>query len=140
MLEIRCSESGAEMRMRGMPSVCIFAKRVCGARDANIRLRRIVFMALAKRLRQLSTISMARRVISVTRSAVGLSKGTANRITVRMASRFSCGGQAAYDRDQRSLSIFKTHVLFRRDLRCETKNRNARASRFDFCAGAIRFK
>ena len=68
MLEIRCSESGAEMRMRGMPSVCIFAKRVC---DANIRLRRIVFMAFAKKLRQLSTISMARRVISVTRSAVG---------------------------------------------------------------------
>lgn len=32
MLEIRCSESGAEMRMRGMPSVCIFAKRVCGRR------------------------------------------------------------------------------------------------------------
>ena len=29
-------------------SVCIFAKRVCGACDANIRLRRIVFMALAK--------------------------------------------------------------------------------------------
>lgn len=35
MLEIRCSESGAEMRMRGMPSVCIFAKRVCGARHEN---------------------------------------------------------------------------------------------------------
>ena len=59
------------MRMRGMPSVCIFAKRVCGVFDANIRLRRIVFMALAKKLRQLSTISMARRVISVTRNAVG---------------------------------------------------------------------
>lgn len=71
MLEIRCNESGAEMRMRGMPSVCIFAKRVCDACDANIRLRRIVFMAFAKKLRQLSTISMARRVISVTRSAVG---------------------------------------------------------------------
>ena len=77
MLEIRCSESGAVMRMRGMPSVCIFAKRVCGARDANIRLRRIVFMALAKRLRQLSTISMARRVFGETRSVVGLSKGNA---------------------------------------------------------------
>lgn len=64
---------------------------------------------------------MTRRVFSETRSVVGLSKGTANRITVRMASRFSCGGQAAYDRDQRSLSIFKAHVLFRRDLRCETK-------------------
>lgn len=112
MLEIRCSESGAEMRMRGMPSVCIFAKRVCGACDANIRLRRIVFMAFAKKLRQLSTISMARRVFSETRSVVGLSKGTANRITVRMAIRFSCGGQAAYDRDLRSLSIFKARVLF----------------------------
>ena len=31
------------MRMRGMPSVCITAKRVCGARAANIRLYRIVF-------------------------------------------------------------------------------------------------
>ena len=38
------------MRMRGMPSVCIFAKRVCGACDANIRLRRIVFMAFAKKV------------------------------------------------------------------------------------------
>ncbi len=35
MLEIRCSESGAVMQMRGMPSVCITAKRVCGARDAK---------------------------------------------------------------------------------------------------------
>lgn len=70
MLEIRCSESGAEMRMRGMPSVCVFAKRVCGARDANIRLVESFFDTLAKKLRQLSTISMARRVISVTRSAV----------------------------------------------------------------------
>lgn len=70
MLEIRCSESGAEMRMRGMPSVCIFAKRVCGACDANIRLVESFFDTLAKKLRQLSTISMARRVISVTRSAV----------------------------------------------------------------------
>ena len=71
MLEIRCSESGAEMRMRGMPSVCVFAKRVCGARDANIRLVESFFDTLAKKLRQLSTISMARRVVSVTRSAVG---------------------------------------------------------------------
>lgn len=70
MLEIRCSESGAEMRMRGMPSVCVFAKRVCGARDANIRLVESFFDTLVKKLRQLSTISMARRVISVTRSAV----------------------------------------------------------------------
>ena len=43
MLEVRYSESGAEMRMRGMPSVCISAKRVCGTRDANIRRCRIVF-------------------------------------------------------------------------------------------------
>lgn len=30
MLEIRCSESGAVMRMRGVPSVCITAKRTRG--------------------------------------------------------------------------------------------------------------
>ena len=82
------------MRMRGMPSFCITAQRTPGegwsklmedltdlrkvlpeasgtAGFANIRLRRIVFMAFAKKLRQLSTISMARRVISVTRSTVG---------------------------------------------------------------------
>lgn len=70
MLEIRCSESGAVMRMRGVPSVCITAKRVCGAGAASIRLVESFFDTLAKKLRQLSTISMARRVISVTRSAV----------------------------------------------------------------------
>ncbi len=70
MLEIRRSESGAVMRMRGVPSVCITAKRVCGAGAANIRLVESFFDTLAKKLRQLSTISMARRVISVTRSAV----------------------------------------------------------------------
>lgn len=70
MLEIRCSESGAVMRMRGVPSVCITAKRVCGAGAANILLVESFFDTLAKKLRQLSTISMARRVISVTRSAV----------------------------------------------------------------------
>ena len=70
MLEIRCSESGAVMRMRGVPSVCITAKRVCDARGANIRLVESFFDTLAKKLRQLSTISMARRAISVTRSAV----------------------------------------------------------------------
>lgn len=70
MLEIHCSESGAVMRMRGVPSVCITAKRVCGADAANIRLVESFFDTLAKKLRQLSTISMARRVISVTRSAV----------------------------------------------------------------------
>lgn len=43
MLEIRCSESGAVMRMREVLSVCITAKRVCGAGAANIRLYRIVF-------------------------------------------------------------------------------------------------
>lgn len=58
------------MRMRGVPSVCITAKRVCGAGAANIRLAESFFDTLAKKLRQLSTISMARRVISVTRSAV----------------------------------------------------------------------
>ena len=71
MLEVRCSESGAILRMRGMPSVRIAAKRVCGDRGANIRLVESFFATPAKKLRQLSTISMARRVISVTRSAVG---------------------------------------------------------------------
>ena len=70
MLEIRCSESEAVMRMRGMPSVCIFAKRVCGAYDANIRLRRIVFMAFAKKLRQLSTNPTALRVTLMTLRAI----------------------------------------------------------------------
>lgn len=51
------------MRMRGVPSVCITAKRVCGAGAANIRLVESFFDTLAKKLRQLSTISMARRVI-----------------------------------------------------------------------------
>ena len=63
MLEIRCSESGAVMRMRGVPSVCITAKRVCGAGAANIRLVESFVDTLAKKLRQLSTISMARRVL-----------------------------------------------------------------------------
>lgn len=91
MLEIRCSESGAEMRMRGMPSVCIFAKRVCGARDASIRLRRIVFRYACEKVEAAFDISMTRRVFSETRSVVGLSKADAARITNRMASRFSCG-------------------------------------------------
>ena len=30
MLKVRCSESGAVMRMRGMPSVCITAQRTPG--------------------------------------------------------------------------------------------------------------
>lgn len=55
MLEIRCSESEAVMRMRGMPSICITAQRVCGARDANLRLCRMFFVTPAKKLRQLST-------------------------------------------------------------------------------------
>lgn len=115
MLEIRCSESEAVMRMRGMPSVCIFAKRVCGACDANIRLRRIVFMAFAKKLTRLAL-----------------------RIEWRVDFHAAC--THAYDRDRWSLSIFKTRVLFWRDMKCDMKKRNARASRFDFCAGAIRFK
>lgn len=63
MLEIRCSESEAVMRMRGMPSICIAAQRVCAAGGANIRLVESFFATPAKKLRQLSTISMARRVI-----------------------------------------------------------------------------
>lgn len=112
MLEVRCSESEAAMRTRGMPSICIAAQRVCDARGANIRLWRIVFRNAYEKVEAAFDISMTRRVFSETRSVVGLSKGTANRITVRMAIRFSCGGQAAYDRDLRSLSIFKARVLF----------------------------
>ena len=64
MLEIRCSESGAVMQMRGMPNVCITATQTFDFVES-------FFDTLAKKLRHLSTISMARRVISVTRSAVG---------------------------------------------------------------------
>ena len=98
--------------MRGMPSICNIAQRVCDARGANIRLCRIVFRYACEKVEAAFDISMTQRVFSGTRSVVGLSKGTADRITVRMASRFSCGGQAAYDRSLRSLSIFKTPVLF----------------------------
>lgn len=64
MLEIRCSESGAamRMRMRKMPSVRIAAKRVCGARDANIRLYRIVFRCACEKVEAAFDISMTRRV------------------------------------------------------------------------------
>lgn len=85
MLEIRCSESEAVMRMRGMPSICIAAQRVCAAGGANIRLVESFFATPAKKLRQLSTISMARRVISVTRSAVGFVEGDAARIAIRIS-------------------------------------------------------
>lgn len=71
MLEVRCSESEAAMRTRRMSSICIAAQRVCDARGANIRLSESSFETLTKKLGQLSTISMARRVISVTRSVVG---------------------------------------------------------------------
>lgn len=82
MLEIRCSESEAVMRMRGMPSICIAAQRVCAAGGANIRLVESFFATPAKKLKRLA-------------------------LRFGLASRFSCGGQAAYDRDLRSLSIFK---------------------------------
>lgn len=73
------------MRMRGMPSVCIFAKRVCGACDANIRFFRIVFRNTREKVEAAFDTSMTRRVFSKTRSVVGLSKGTANRITIRIS-------------------------------------------------------
>lgn len=38
------------MRMRGVPSVCITAKRVCGAGAANIRLVESFFDTLAKKV------------------------------------------------------------------------------------------
>lgn len=65
------------MRMRGMPSVCIAAKRVCGARAANIRLYRIVFRYAYEKVEAPFDISMTRRVFGETRSVVGLSKGNA---------------------------------------------------------------
>lgn len=71
MLEIRFSESGAVMRMRGMPSICVTAQRVCGARAANIRLVESFFRNAREKVEAAFDISMARRVISVTRSAVG---------------------------------------------------------------------
>lgn len=77
MLEIRCSESEAVMRMRGMPSICITAQRVCGARDANLRLCRIVFCNASEKVEAAFDISMARKVFGETRSVVGLSKGNA---------------------------------------------------------------
>lgn len=77
MLEIRCSESEAVMRMRGMPSICITAQRVCGARDANLRLCRIVFRNASEKVEAAFDISMTRKVFGETRSVVGLSKGNA---------------------------------------------------------------
>lgn len=71
MLEIRFSESGAVMRMRGMPSICVTAQRVCGACAANIRLVESFFRNAREKVEAAFDISMARRVISVTRSAVG---------------------------------------------------------------------
>lgn len=77
MLEIRCSESEAVMRMRGMPSICITAQRVCGARDANLRLCRMFFRNASEKVEAAFDISMTRRVFGETRSVVGLSKGNA---------------------------------------------------------------
>lgn len=85
MLEIRCSESGAVMRMRGMPSICVTAQRVCGARAANIRLVESFFRNAREKVEAAFDISMTRRVFSETRSVVGLSKGVANRITIRIS-------------------------------------------------------
>lgn len=85
MLEIRRSESGAVMRMRGMPSICVTAQRVCGARAANIRLVESFFRNAREKVEAAFDISMTRRVFSDPRSVVGLSKGTANRITIRIS-------------------------------------------------------
>lgn len=84
MLEIRCSESEAVMRMRGMPSICIAAQRVCAAGGANIRLVESFFATPAKKLRQLSTISMARRVISLARIAIRISESVFMRRSSRL--------------------------------------------------------
>lgn len=72
------------MRMRGMPSICVTAQRVCGARAANIRLVESFFRNAREKVEAAFDISMTRRVFSETRSVVGLSKGTANRITIRI--------------------------------------------------------
>lgn len=78
MLEIRCSESESVMRMRGMPSICITAQRVCGARDANLRSTLSnVFRNASEKVEAAFDISMTRRVFGETRSVVGLSKGNA---------------------------------------------------------------
>lgn len=77
MLEIRCSESEAVMRMRGMPSICITAQRVCGARDANPSTLSNVFRNASEKVEAAFDISMTRRVFGETRSVVGLSKGNA---------------------------------------------------------------
>lgn len=65
------------MRMREMPSVRNIAQRVCAARDANIRLCRIVFRNASEKVEAAFDISMTRRVFGETRSVVGLSKGNA---------------------------------------------------------------
>ena len=65
------------MRMRGMPSICITAQRVCGVRDANLRLCRIVFRNASEKVEAAFDISMTRKVFGDTRSFVGLSKGNA---------------------------------------------------------------
>lgn len=70
--------------MRWMPSICITAQRVCGARDANIRSCRIVFRYACEKVEAAFDISMTRRVFSETRSVVGLSKGDAIRFAVRI--------------------------------------------------------
>lgn len=72
------------MRMRGMPSVCNIAQRVCGACDANIRICRIVSRNASEKVEAAFDISMTRRVFSETRSVVGLSKGDAIRFAVRI--------------------------------------------------------
>lgn len=85
--------------MRGMPSICNIAQRVCAARGANIRLVESFFATPAKKLKRLA-------------------------LRFGLASRFSCGGQAAYDRDLRSLSIFKSRfVLTRVEMRNEKPKR-----------------
>lgn len=65
------------MRMRGMPSICNIAQRVCGACDANIRICRIVSRNASEKVEAAFDISM-------TRSVVGLSKGDAIRFAVRI--------------------------------------------------------
>lgn len=87
------------MRMRGMPSICITAQRVCAAGGANIRLVESFFATPAKKLTRLAL-----------------------RIEWRVDFHAAC--THAYDRDRWSLSIFKSRfVLTRYEMRYEKTKR-----------------
>ena len=87
-----------------MPSICNIAQRVCGIRGANIQLYRIVFRYACEKVETaFDNFNGAKSLWARLVALLDLSEGDSIRLTIR----FSCGGQAAYDRDLRSLSIFK---------------------------------